>query len=318
MESLRSIASSQEVEMEAAIEIRDLMKRYAEVTAVDGVSFEVKRGEVFGLLGPNGAGKTTTVECMLGLESPDSGDVKILGVENGALSKQIRAKIGVQLQTTGLLNQLNVREQAMLFAGLFTHTLPIDEVLQQVGLSEKAKTATKVLSGGEKQRLAIALAILNDPELIFLDEPTTGLDPQARRSLWDVIRELRSRGKSILLTTHYMEEAEQLCDRVAILDRGKIIELDPPNRLIHKHFKETAIEFTTKNSLNDETLTALPGVANIQKENGRTTLYSTDAPHTMAGIFELVAAQTLQFSDLIVRQATLEDVFLKLTGRRIR
>ncbi len=304
--------------MEAAIEIRDLVKRYDDVTAVDAISFKVNRGEVFGLLGPNGAGKTTTVECMLGLQEPDGGEVWVLGKAGGAQAKAIRAKIGVQLQTTGLLNQLRVREQMALFAGLFPSALPLDEVLEQVGLSEKAKTVTKVLSGGERQRLAVALAMLNDPELVFLDEPTTGLDPQARRSLWDVIRGLRARGKSVLLTTHYMEEAEQLCDRVAILDRGKIIELDPPTRLINKYFKETAIEFTAERSTNEGSLAALPGVEHIQLENGRTTLFSTDAPRTMAGLFELVAAQKLKFNDLIVRQATLEDVFLKLTGRRIR
>ncbi len=304
--------------MEAAIEIRDLVKRFNDVTAVDAISFKVDRGEVFGLLGPNGAGKTTAVECMLGLQDPDGGEVWVLGTAGGAQAKSVRAKIGVQLQTTGLLNQLHVREQMSLFAGLFPNALPLDDILEQIGLSEKADTATKVLSGGERQRLAVALAMLNDPELVFLDEPTTGLDPQARRSLWEVIRGLRARGKSVLLTTHYMEEAEQLCDRVAILDRGRIIELDPPTRLINKYFKETAIEFTAKLRTNDGSLARLPGVEHIQLENGRTTLFSTDTPRTMAGLFELVAARTLNFNDLIVRQATLEDVFLKLTGRRIR
>ena len=304
--------------MEAAIEIRELVKRYEDVTAVDGISFEVERGEVFGLLGPNGAGKTTTVECMLGLRNPDKGEIWVLGVKGGAQAKEIRARIGVQLQTTGLLNQLKVREQAALFAGLFPRTLPLDEVLAQVGLTEKAKTATKVLSGGERQRLAVALAILNDPDLIFLDEPTTGLDPQARRRLWDIVRRLRDQGKSILLTTHYMEEAEQLCDRVAVIDRGSIIEMGSPAQLIHKHFEETAIEFSAGESAPRETLDALPSVAQIQVENGRTTLYSTDVPRTMASLFALVDEQALQFKDLTVRQATLEDVFLKLTGRRIR
>jgi ABC-2 type transport system ATP-binding protein len=304
--------------MGAAVEIRNLVKSYGDLVAVDGISFKVERGEVFGLLGPNGAGKTTTVECLLGLEDPDQGEIRVLGNENGAQSSAVRAKIGVQLQTTGLLNQLNVREQAALFAGLFPRALPLEEVLGLVGLTAKAKTATKVLSGGEKQRLAVALAILNDPELIFLDEPTTGLDPQARRSLWDVIRELRGRDKCILLTTHYMEEAEQLCDRVAIVDQGRIIALGPPTRLINKHFKETAIEFVAEDGARPEILAGLPGVTNIQVENGLTMLYSTDVPRSMASLFELVAASQLAFKDLIVRQATLEDVFLKLTGRRIR
>lgn len=303
---------------EKAIEVIGLEKRYGELRAVDGVSFEIARGEIFGLLGPNGAGKTTSVECLLALRQPDRGEIRILGVEHGAQSQTVRARIGAQLQTTGLLNQLNVREQIALFAGLFPKALPIDDVLEKVGLSDKAKTPTKELSGGQRQRLAVGLAMVNDPDVIFLDEPTTGLDPQARRTMWQVIESLRARGKSVLLTTHYMEEAETLCNRVAIMDHGKIIELGPPAQLIHRHFDQTAIEFTVLEPSGRERLTRLPGVAHTYRENGRTTLYSTDVPRTMASLFELMSEQALSVGDMTVRQATLEDVFLKLTGRRIR
>jgi ABC-2 type transport system ATP-binding protein len=185
-------------------------------------------------------------------------------------------------------------------------------------LAEIAKRATRALSGGQKQRLAVALALVNDPDLLFLDEPTTGLDPQARRALWDVVRDLRRVGKTVLLTTHYMEEAEQLCDRVAIVDHGRIIELGTPMALIHKYFHETAIEFTAQAGSAREPLMALPAVSQTRFENGQVTLYSTDVPRTMAALFGLASASALDFPDMSVRQATLEDVFLKLTGRRIR
>ena len=233
-------------------------------------------------------------------------------------SRAIRARLGVQLQTTGLLPQLTAREQVQFFADLFPRALPVDEVIAHVGLTESAKTSTRTLSGGQKQRLAVALALINDPDLLFLDEPTTGLDPQARHALWDLVRGLQRAGKTVLLTTHYMEEAEQLCDRVAIVDHGQIIELGTPIELIRKYFHETAIEFSAPPGLPREPLTALPAVSQARFENGQVTLYSTDVPHTMAALFELASASGLSFHDISVRQATLEDVFLKLTGRRIR
>ena len=301
-----------------AIEVLDLRKSYGDTSAVDGAGFTVKYGEVFGLLGPNGAGKTTTVECLLGLREADSGEIYLLGTNHDVDNHKIRARLGVQLQTTGLLKQLKVFEQMSLFADLFPKSLPVDDVLDRVDLSEQAKTATKALSGGQMQRLAVGLALINDPDLIFLDEPTTGLDPQARRKLWDVIRNLKSKGKTVLLTTHYMEEAEQLCDRVAIMDQGRIIELDSPASLINYHFKETAIEFVALGPPPRESLGSLPGVGPTMFENGRVTLYSKDVPQTMSGIFDLVKQDVLAFKDMTIRQATLEDVFLKLTGRRIR
>ena len=303
---------------QTAVDVRDLRKRYGDTVAADGVTFAVAAGEILGLLGPNGAGKTTTVECILGLRQPDSGNITVLGMEHGAQSRQIKARIGAQLQTTGLYPRLTVRELVHLFARLFPTARPVDEVIEQVGLQEKAKTKSKDLSGGQRQRLAVALALVNDPDLIFLDEPTTGLDPQARRRLWDVVRELKRAGRTVLLTTHYMDEAEQLCDRVAVMDHGRIIAMDTPEALINQHFQETAIEFVAMGEPPRERLATLPGVTQMLLENGRPTLYTTDVPRTMAGLFELVAAGALAFKDMTVRQATLEDVFLKLTGRRIR
>jgi ABC-2 type transport system ATP-binding protein len=300
------------------VEVCELRKRYEDLVAVDGVSFGVGRGEILGLLGPNGAGKTTTIECVLGLRQPDAGTIAVLGMAHATQSRQIRARVGAQLQVTGLYPRLTVREQIDLFARLFPRAMPVDQVIELVGLGEKARARTKDLSGGQAQRLAVALALINDPDLVFLDEPTTGLDPRARRGLWEVVRGLKQAGKTVLFSTHYMEEAEQLCDRVAVMDRGQIIALDTPEALINQHFCETALEFVALGEPPRERLAALPGVTQALFENGRPMLYSSDVPRTMAGLFELVASGELAFKDMVVRQATLEDVFLKLTGRRIR
>ena len=301
-----------------AVDVRNLRKQYGEVLAIAGVTFGITAGEIFGLIGPNGAGKTTIVESILGLTRPDSGTIRVLGMEHEDQSQQIKVRIGAQLQTTGLYARLTVSESVNLFAQLFPKARPVDEVIALVGLEEKSKARSSALSGGQKQRLALALALINDPDLVFLDEPTTGLDPQARRALWDVIRDLKRTGKTVLLTTHYMEEAEQLCDRVAIMDHGCIIALDTPEALINQHFKETAIEFVVVGEQPREQLADLAGVTQAVFENGRPTLYSTDVPRTMVGLFGLVETGELAFKDMTVRQATLEDVFLKLAGRRIR
>jgi ABC-2 type transport system ATP-binding protein len=303
---------------QTAVKVHNLHKRYGEVEAAAGVTFDIAAGEVFGLLGPNGAGKTTTVECILGLRRPDGGRIEILGMEHDTQSRQIKARIGVQLQATGLPPRLTVREVVDLFAQLFPRALPTGELLELVSLQDKAKAPSASLSGGQRQRLAVALALVNDPDLVLLDEPTAGLDPQSRRALWDVVGDLRQVGKTALLTTHYMEEAEQLCDRVAVMDHGRIIALDTPEALIQQHFRETAIEFVALGDPPRARLAALPGVTQTIFENGRPTLYSSDVPRTMAGLFDLSTAGALAFKDVTVRQATLEDVFLKLTGRRIR
>jgi len=299
-----------------AIGVVDLRKRYGANTAVDGITFAVGAGEVFGLLGPNGAGKTTTVECIEGLRQPDGGTVTVMGLAQGKEGGKIKEIIGVQLQSTGLYPRLNVRETLDLFATFYPRALPTDRLIELVGLREKARATTNSLSGGQRQRLSVALALVSDPLVIFLDEPTTGLDPQARRGLWDVVRDLKRQGKTVLLTTHYMEEAEELCDRVAVVDRGRIIELGSPAALVNKHFQETAIEFDA-GAVPLEQLHSLAGVRRLLSEDGRVTLYSDDVPRTMAGLLGTSGGRA-GFHNLTVRQATLEDVFLKITGRRIR
>lgn len=304
----------------SAIEVYDLKKTYGETRAVDGLSFQVESGEVFGLLGPNGAGKTTTVEMIEGLRTPDSGSIRVLNLDPKQALKQIKNRIGIQLQTTALYPRLTVREVIDLFASFFSGARPYttDDLIKLVGLEEKAKTRSKELSGGQKQRLSVALALVNDPEIVFLDEPTTGMDPQARRNMWDVIESLQQHGKTVLLTTHYMEEAETLCQRVAVIDHGKIIALDSPEELIRQNFKETAIEFSDPGTPDQDRLQALPTVSQIAVKDHQVLLYSLDVPQTMAGLMDLSKQQALKFRDMSVRNATLEDVFLKLTGRSIR
>ena len=300
-----------------AIEVHDLRKVYNGVPAVDGIGFEVAEGEIFGLLGPNGAGKTTTVECIEGLRTPDSGSITVLGRLQGR-ANGIKQRIGIQLQTTGLYPLLTVRELLELFGSFYQRTLPADELIALVSLEEKRDTRSKDLSGGQRQRLSLALALVNDPELLFLDEPTTGLDPQSRRQIWTIVKNLQGRGKTVLLTTHYMEEAQALCGRVAVMDGGKIIALDSPQELIATHFETTAVEFEDRNSAALDMLQALVGVVQAKRDGGLVTLYSRDTPRTMEGLLAAARADQLHFDDLRVRSATLEDVFLKLTGRRIR
>ena len=301
-----------------AIEVEHLVKHYSSVKAVDDVSFSVAVGEVFALLGPNGAGKTTTTEIVEGLRQPDSGAVRVLGLDALRQADAIKQRIGIQLQTTALYQKLTVREIVTLFGSFFARALPPDEVIAMVSLQEKADTRSKQLSGGQRQRLAVAIALVNDPEIVFLDEPTTGLDPQARRRMWEVIENLRGRGRTVFLTTHYMEEAERLCDRVAIMEHGKIIALGAPRDLIQEHFKYTAIVFATPAAIDQETMRALPLVADMQIENDKTTLYSSGVPRTIEALTRLASAHNDGLRSLTVRQATLEDVFLQLTGRRIR
>jgi ABC-2 type transport system ATP-binding protein len=301
-----------------AIQVERLVKHYPGVKAVDDVSFSVAAGEVFALLGPNGAGKTTTTEIIEGLRQPDSGVVRVLGLDAGRQGDAIKQRVGIQLQTTALYQKLTVREIVALFGSFFARALPPDEVIAMVSLQEKAATRSKELSGGQRQRLAVAIALVNDPEIVFLDEPTTGLDPQARRRMWEVIEHLRGRGRTVFLTTHYMEEAERLCDRVAIMEHGKIIALGAPQHLIREHFRYTAIEFATPIAIAEDTLRALPLVVDVQVENDKTTLYSGGVPQTIEALTRLAAAHGDGLNGLTVRQATLEDVFLQLTGRRIR
>ncbi|MGE5528403.1 MAG: ABC transporter ATP-binding protein [Patescibacteria group bacterium] len=302
-----------------AILVENLSKSYGQLRAVDGINFAVEEGEIFGLLGPNGAGKTTTVEILAGLRQRDGGNVSVLGMDPGRRQAELKNRIGVQLQQAALYPRLTVLESARLFASFYRRRLDPVQVVQQVGLAEKAGTQTRKLSGGQKQRLAIALTMVGDADLVFLDEPTTGLDPQARRSLWDLILGLKKRGKTVFLTTHYMEEAERLCDRVAIIDRGRIIAMDSPRALIDQHFNQRAVEFESDKLARDQTLGGLPGVTKVRQNGDNVvTLYSTDITASIDALMRYSREIQAPVEDLVVRHATLEDVFLKLTGRRIR
>jgi ABC-2 type transport system ATP-binding protein len=295
----------------------NLKKYYGKTKAVDGVSVSVHAGEIFGMLGPNGAGKSTTIEMIEGLRVPDAGSVQVLGMRQPKQARDIKRRIGIQLQTTSLYPRLTVIEILDLFRSFYDGqpTIPTADLIRMVDLDEKRDTRSKALSGGQKQRLSVALALVNDPEILFLDEPTTGMDPQARRQLWSVIEHLRARGKTILLTTHYLEEAEQLCDRVAIVDHGRIIEMGTPVELVGRYFHEIAIQFEAPG--NPDAYAALPGVTHASAEDGTILVYSADVPRTMAALLERQPAEGA-LKNLTVRSATLEDVFLKLTGRALR
>lgn len=300
------------------IEVSGLRKAYGDLVAVDGVSFEVARGEVFGLLGPNGAGKTTTVEVLEGLRRPDAGRVSVLGVDAVRQPDQIRARIGVSLQSASLYPKLTVSEVIDLFRSFYPTGRTTDSLVAMMGLEEKRRTRTQDLSGGQRQRLSVALALVNDPELVFLDEPTTGMDPAARRALWEVVLGLRREGRSVLLTTHYMEEAEVLCDRLAIMDHGRILESGTVDELVSRRFHERAVRFDAVDGLDEARLAAFPGVASVKHENGAVLLYTRDVPATIGALLAATDALGVEPGNLAVRRATLEDVFLDLTGRALR
>jgi ABC-2 type transport system ATP-binding protein len=300
------------------IEVRDVYKAYGTVHAVDGITFEVAGGEIFGLLGPNGAGKTTTMEMLEGLHAPDSGTLRVLGFDVARQAAAIKERIGVQLQTAALFPQLTVEELLGLFGSFFRRHVPVDGLLRALDLEEKRDAQSKHLSGGQRQRLSVALALVNDPEVVFLDEPTTGLDPAARRGLWDLIVSLKGQGRTILLTTHYLEEAEAICDRVAIMDHGKILDIGTSDELIARRFTEKAIQFDAVPALTDATLAGLPHVTRVSREDGITLLYTRKVPETIGGLLRAAAAAGTEPGNLLVRKATLEDVFLELTGRALR
>jgi ABC-2 type transport system ATP-binding protein len=304
---------------DAVIWVRDLRKSYGETRAVDGVSFEVRRGEVFGLLGPNGAGKTTTVEILEGLRTPDSGEVSVLGIEVARAADDLKERIGVALQTAALYPRLTVTEVLELFSSFYERTpRSARELVRLLDLDEKRNTRTQDLSGGQRQRLAVALALVNDPEVVFLDEPTTGMDPAARRALWDIVTDLRDGGKTILLTTHYLEEAEILCDRLAIMDHGRILEAGTVTELVDSRFKERAVRFDRLERLDDTRLTSFPGVTSLKHDADAVLLYTSDVPGTIGAVLDASEALGVEVSNLAVKRATLEDVFLDLTGRALR
>jgi ABC-2 type transport system ATP-binding protein len=309
--------------MSAAIRCRDLKKTYdgkVEVEAVRGIDLSIEPGECFGLLGPNGAGKTTTIEILEGLLEPTSGDVEILGMTWPGHERELREWLGISLQETRLSEKLTVRETVELFASFYRHPASTTHVLEEMSLTEKADSRVGTLSGGQKQRLAVATALVGNPKILFLDEPTTGLDPQSRRQLWDIVRQFQSRRGTVLLTTHYMDEAERLCDRVAIIDHGKIIALGTPAELIASLSGHHVVEFAIheKNGGNDHEWADLPGVRSVHNEDGFFAL-RVEEPHlTIPALLTAVQQKGAQLAHLTTRQASLEDVFVHLTGRHLR
>jgi ABC-2 type transport system ATP-binding protein len=307
-----------------AICCRDLRKRYPArpqpVDAVNGLDLEVQAGECFGLLGPNGAGKTTTIEILEGLLGPTSGDVEILGLRWGQQDEALRQRLGISLQETRLSEKLTVLETAALFRSFYARGLDPGTAIAEVSLTEKANAFVGKLSGGQRQRLAVALALVGDPELVFLDEPTTGLDPQSRRQLWDILRRFKSQGRTILLTTHYMDEAERLCDRVAVVDHGRVIALGSPAELIARLGGEHLIEFVLAEgeSIDESVLCALAAVVRVWREDDALVLAVT-LPHVaLPALLGALEQRQLHLARLTTRHASLEDVFVTLTGRHLR
>jgi len=299
--------------MDSVIEIHGLRKTYGPVVAVDEVSFNVQAGEIFGIVGPNGAGKTTTVECIEGHRTPDGGHVKVLGLDPIRDSRRLKQRIGIQLQEANLPDRLRVWESLDLFASFYERAVDWSELLSRVGLTEKRNAPFGKLSGGQKQRLLIALALISDPELVLLDELTTGLDPQARHAMWQLIRDIRARGKTIVLTTHYMEEAERLCDRVLIMDRGAIIALDKPGELIRHSNADTRVVFELEDSLNESSFAF---ATRIERQGNQISIYGRG--EEFAGeVLRCLGAEGYSVRNLRTEHPNLETVFLALTGREM-
>lgn len=304
--------------MSASIQVSNLTKRYGALTAVDDISFAVESGETFGVLGPNGAGKTTTLEMIEGLSVPTAGQISVEGIDVRKQPRVVKSIIGVQLQASTFFEKLTVAELIYTFAAIYDRKVDIAKMLADVQLTEKAGNTARELSGGQRQRLSIAVALVNDPKVLFLDEPTTGLDPQARRNLWDLIQQIKSRGKTVVLTTHYMDEAEILCDRIAIMDHAKIIALDTPLGLLASSGIGSRVEFKANTALPDSTFRQLPGVVGLERTDGSFCAITSDSQATLDALFALARGGGITFDELAVRRATLEDVFLKLTGHQLR
>ncbi len=304
----------------SVLRVRDLRKRYKDVVAVDGIDLDVARGECFGLLGPNGAGKTTTIEICEGLTAADSGDVEVLGMRWADDALALRQRLGIQLQDTQLTDKLTVLETLRLFRSFYERGAAPEDVMSLVQLDEKRNARIAALSGGQKQRLALACALVGDPELLFLDEPTTGLDPQARRQLWDLIEEFKRTGRTIVLTTHYMEEAERLCDRVAIMDKGRVIALATPPQLIASIGANHLIEISTGGAhpLDPDTFRKMDGVRDARAENGSLRIQAVDLHRVLPALLEDLRRLDVPVTELRTHSATLEDVFVSLTGRHLR
>jgi ABC-2 type transport system ATP-binding protein len=303
--------------MAVVVEVSGIRKTYGSTVAVDEVSFEVREGEIFGLIGPNGAGKTTTMECVEGVRRADRGRISVLGMDPVKDVYKLQERIGVQLQEAQLQKRIKVHEAVHLWASLYRRPLDGDRLLDQLGLAEKRNAWFMTLSGGQKQRLFIALALINDPELVFLDELTTGLDPQARRAIWALVRGIRDRGKTVFLTTHLMEEAERLCDRVAIIDHGRIVDMDAPDGLIRRHCPERTVVLTTADPAADAHFGGIAGVESIARRGGEVTIRGI-GQDLVTAVIQCVSEHRIHVTDFRTEQAGLEDVFLKLTGHSVR
>ena len=306
----------------SALRCDALVKHYGEVAAVNGLALDVRSGECFGMLGPNGAGKTTTVEIFEGLRVPDAGEVEVLGERWRGNGLALRARLGIQLQETKFPEKLQVGEVLTLFRSLYPRGFDVGKVLALLSLEEKAGAQVRTLSGGQKQRLSLGCALVGDPELLFLDEPTTGLDPQSRRQTWEIVEGLKARGRTVLLTTHYMEEASRLCDRVAVIDHGKVIALGTPRELIASLGAEHVIEFAVGEApaavIEDRMLRALPSVENVVRDGASWRLTVREVHRAVPALLAALAERSAEPTALTTHHATLEDVFMSLTGRRLR
>jgi ABC-2 type transport system ATP-binding protein len=302
------------------VEVSHLRKAYGLVVAVEDISFQVSAGEIFAMVGPNGAGKTTTVECVEGLRVPDSGTIRVLGLDPRKDRYALRSRAGMQLQESGLQMNIKVWEACDLFSSFYLRTVDWNELLERLGLADKRDSTFRKLSGGQKQRLHVALALLSDPEVVFLDEITTGLDPQARRAIWDLILEMRGRGKTVVLTTHYMEEAERLSDRVAVIDAGKVVALDTPENLVRDLEAEERIAFVVvgpPGTFRPGLVSEVPGVSRVTEDGDRVSVYGR-GEQLVVGVVEALSRARVPFTDLRPERPSLEDVFLARTGKRIR
>lgn len=300
------------------IEVISISKSYGKTIAVNDLSFSTYKGEIFGLLGPNGAGKTTTLEMIEGLRPLDNGEIYVNSHDVKKDLQKVKEIIGVQLQSTSLYNKIKVGEAIELFGNYYKKRRSVDELLKLVSLEDKRNSYHQDLSGGQKQRLALAITLVNDPEIVFLDEPTTGLDPQARRNLWGIISQMKSEEKTIIITTHYMEEAEKLCDRIAIMDHGRILAQGTPYELIAQLKVSSCVEFSSNGSFSASDLETLPAVTKVINKGVLTELFSNNPQETLLNLMELSKSKKQEIKDLHIRKATLEDLFLELTGRSLR
>jgi ABC-2 type transport system ATP-binding protein len=298
--------------------VQDLHKQYGDIQAARGVSFEIMDGEIFGLLGPNGSGKTTTLECIIGLREPDAGAIEICGIDARLRPQDVKQKIGAALQTTSLQDKITPREALALFGSFYSNKATADDMLARFALAPKADAPFDSLSGGQRQRLALALAFVNKPELVLLDEPTTGLDPQSRRELHAEVARMKEDGHTVLLTTHYIEEAEQLCDRIAVIDHGRIIATGSPRDLVSRSTAAQSVALTTVPALDASELRLVPGVEELIVEADRVRFTTMTTSRTLAELMALVDRRGVAIADLQVRKATLEDVFIELTGSALR